>query len=198
MRVFCDGRARAEIQLTTPTEFLAAHPSQQIVRPTPSSWGEDGFNSVWLNEEAAWIYPPLHAATRRMTEVARRSRDTSDPAIERALRQAARELLLAQSSDWAFLIKTKSAPHYAKQRTEDHLARFQRLAENLDSGRVDGEFLGECEERANLFPNLNWRYYPFPRRGARGRSREMAHMQAHHMRFVSVRSILAHGFRQPC
>lgn len=152
-------REREEIQLTTPTEFLAAHPSQQIVRPTPSSWGENGFNSVWLDEQAAWIYPQLHPATRRMTEIARHHRATSDPAIESGLRQAARELLLAQASDWAFLIKTKSAPHYAKQRTEDHLSRFRRLAENLDNGRVDGEFLGECEERANLFPNLNWRYY---------------------------------------
>ena len=148
-----------DLQLTTPTEFLAAHPSQQIVRPNPSSWGEDGFNSVWLDEEAAWIYPRLHAATRRMTEVARQHRDTNDPAIERALRQAARELLLAQSSDWAFLIKTKSAPHYAKQRTEAHLARFQRLAEDLEAGRIDREFLDQCEERANLFRDLNWRYY---------------------------------------
>ncbi|MEO5717827.1 MAG: 1,4-alpha-glucan branching protein domain-containing protein [Chthoniobacterales bacterium] len=146
-------------RLTTPTEFLAAHPSQQVVRPNPSSWGEDGFCSIWLDEQVAWIYPQLHAATRRMTEVARRHRATSDPAIERALRQSARELLLAQSSDWAFLIKNKSAADYAKERTENHLSRFQHLAEALSADRVDLEFLGECEERANLFPDLNWRYY---------------------------------------
>ncbi|MGI8957022.1 MAG: glycoside hydrolase family 57 protein [Chthoniobacterales bacterium] len=152
-------REREDFVLATPTEFLAAYPSQQVVRPNPSSWGENGFSGVWLDEQAAWIYPLLHKATRRMTELARHYRETSDGAIERALRQAARELLLAQSSDWAFLIKTKSAPHYARQRTEDHLNRFQRLAADLDSGRIDREFLGECEERANLFPDLNWRYY---------------------------------------
>ena len=54
--------------------------------------------------------------------------------IERALRQAARELLLAQSSDWAFLIKTKSAPEYATQRTKDHLLCFNRLYDQLDIG----------------------------------------------------------------
>ncbi len=151
--------AREDFQLTTPTEFLTTHPSQQVVRPNPSSWGEHGFNSVWLDEQAAWIYPPLHAATRSMTEVARLHRATSDPAIERALQQAARELLLAQSSDWAFLIKTKSAPDYAKQRVEDHLFRFQRLAGALEAGCIDLEFLGQCEERVNLFPDLNWRYY---------------------------------------
>ncbi len=152
-------RERADFVLTTPSEYLAAQPSQQVVRPNPSSWGENGFNGVWLDEQSAWIYPPLHAATRRMTALARQHRATSDPATERALRQAARELLLAQSSDWAFLIKTNSAPEYAKQRTENHLAHFRRLADALEAGRIELDFLGECEERANLFPDLNWRYY---------------------------------------
>ena len=94
-----------------------------------------------------------------MIDLARDNRETVDASTERLLRQAARELLLAQASDWAFLIKTKSAPEYATQRTEDHLRRFNRLAEQLSTGRIDFEFLGECEARANLFPNLNWRYY---------------------------------------
>jgi 1,4-alpha-glucan branching enzyme len=152
-------REPKDFQLVTPTEFLAAHPSQQVVRPNPSSWGENGFNSVWLDKRTAWIYPHLHAATRRMTEIARRHCGTSDRAIERALRQAAREVLLAQSSDWAFLIKTKSAPEYATRRTIDHLVRFNRLYDQLVSGYFDFDFLGECEERANIFPELNWRYY---------------------------------------
>ncbi|HEY1584027.1 MAG TPA: 1,4-alpha-glucan branching protein domain-containing protein [Chthoniobacterales bacterium] len=150
---------RDELELTTPGAFLAAHPLHQVVRPNPSSWGEHGFSAVWLDEKAAWIYPHLHTATRRMTELARQHRQTTDPTIERALRQAARELLLAQSSDWAFLIKTKSAPAYASQRTKDHLLHFHRLYEELRDRRIDLEFLGECEERANLFPGLNWRYY---------------------------------------
>jgi 1,4-alpha-glucan branching enzyme len=152
-------RERDDFQLATPTEFLAKHPSQQVVKPNPSSWGEHGFNSVWLEENNAWIYPQLHAATRRMTEMARRQCDTTEPVIERLLRQAARELLLAQSSDWAFLIKTKSASEYATQRTKDHLRRFNRFYDQLDAGQFDFDFLGECEARANIFPTLNWRYY---------------------------------------
>ncbi|MEO7167309.1 MAG: 1,4-alpha-glucan branching protein domain-containing protein [Spartobacteria bacterium] len=152
-------RETTDFKLTTPGEFLTAHPAQQIVRPNPSSWGEHGFNGVWLDENNAWIYPPLHLATRRMTEIARQHHATTAPATERALRQAARELLLAQASDWAFLIKTKSAPEYATARTEEHLRRFTRLYEQLLREEIDLEYLGECEERANLFPNLNWRYY---------------------------------------
>ena len=94
-----------------------------------------------------------------MTELARRYRETTDPMIDRTLKQAARELLLAQASDWAFLIKTNSAPDYATQRTKNHLLRFNRFHEQLGSGEIDFDFLGECEEQANLFPNLNWRHF---------------------------------------
>ncbi len=152
-------RKPLEFQLVSPGQFLHEHPRQQIVRPNPSSWGEHGFSSVWLDEKNAWIYRHLHTATRRMTELARRYRETTDPMIDRSLKQAARELLLAQASDWAFLIKTNTAPDYATQRTRNHLLRFNRFHEQLGSGEVDLDFLGECEEQANLFPNLNWRHF---------------------------------------
>jgi len=143
----------------TPTEFLAANLSQQVVRPNPSSWGENGFNSVWLSEENAWIYRHLHGATRRMIEIARAQPEPVALLSDRALRQAARELLLAQSSDWAFLMKNQTAPQYAEARTREHLLRFNRLYEQLRVGSVDSIFLGECEARTPLFPNLDWRYY---------------------------------------
>ena len=46
---------------------------------------------------------------------------------ERALKQAARELLLAQSSDWAFILRSGTSPEYARKRVKDHLLRFLRL-----------------------------------------------------------------------
>jgi 1,4-alpha-glucan branching enzyme len=78
---------------------------------------------------------------------------------DRVLRQMARELLLAQSSDWAFLMKTGTAREYAAKRTKDHVLRFTRLYDQLVSGTVDEAFLQNCEWRDNLFPDLNWQYY---------------------------------------
>jgi 1,4-alpha-glucan branching enzyme len=75
------------------------------------------------------------------------------------LKQLTRELLLAQSSDWAFLMKTGAAREYATKRTTDHLARFSRLHDQFVINEVDEEFLRDCESRDNLFPNVNWRYY---------------------------------------
>jgi 1,4-alpha-glucan branching enzyme len=94
-----------------------------------------------------------------MTEAARRHEKTRSPFVNRTLKQLARELLLAQSSDWAFLMKTGTAVEYATRRTNDHLLRFTRLWEMLDSGQHDEALLAACEDRDNLFPNVNWKYY---------------------------------------
>jgi 1,4-alpha-glucan branching enzyme len=148
-----------EFSLTTPSEYLAGHPTQQLTEPATSTWGEQGYFEVWLNQSNAWIYTHLHIAARSLSEAARRYTDNPTSLTDRVLQQLARELLLAQSSDWAFLMKTGTAREYATKRTMDHLARFNRLRDRLVANHVDQEFLGECECRDNLFPNVNWRYY---------------------------------------
>ncbi len=151
--------AESEFRLTTPTEFLRAHPTQQTIQPAASSWGENGHLEVWLNPKNAWIYPQAHAAARKMTALARKYTAKAKPKFQRVLKQLARELLLAQASDWTFLIKTGTAPEYATRRTADHLARFNALHDQLASDRVDLAFLGECESRDNLFRDVDWRYF---------------------------------------
>jgi 1,4-alpha-glucan branching enzyme len=148
-----------DFRLSTPSEYLAANPTQQIVEPTTSTWGENGYFEVWLNSSNAWIYPQLHVAGRRMSNMARQHAEDPPALVDRMLKQLARELLLAQSSDWAFLMKTGTAREYATKRTVDHLSRFDRLHNQLVTNSVDEEFLCECEWRDNLFPNINWRYY---------------------------------------
>ena len=148
-----------EFSLTTPSEYLAGHPTQQLTEPATPTWGEHGYFEVWLNQSTAWIYTHLHTAAQSLSEAARRYTDNPTSLTDRVLKQLARELLLAQSSDWAFLMKTGTAREYATKRTMDHLARFNRLRDQLVANHVDQEFLGECECRDNLFPNVNWRYY---------------------------------------
>jgi 1,4-alpha-glucan branching enzyme len=146
-------------QLTTPTAFLANHPTQQTVSPAASTWGENGHLGVWLDQTNSWIYPHLQIASERMTKIARASARDDRPLTDRVLKQLARELLLAQSSDWAFLIKTGTAKHYATKRVTDHLLRFNRLYDEVAGGKVDEGFLANCEWRDNLFPDLDWRRY---------------------------------------
>ena len=76
-----------------------------------------------------------------------------------ALKQAARELLLAQASDWPFILRAGPSPDYARRRVKDHLLRFIALHEMLTLTRVDEKWLAEIESRDNLFPDVDWNYW---------------------------------------
>ena len=144
--------------LATPEEYLLRNPTNQIATPSPSSWGEEGYWRVWLNEKNEWIYPHLQVAQERMTEMVR-SFPKPTALQQRALKQAARELLLAQSSDWPFILRTGTSPDYAKRRVKDHLLRFIALHDQLTSTSVDEKWLAEVESRDNLFPDVDYRYW---------------------------------------
>jgi 1,4-alpha-glucan branching enzyme len=145
-------------ELVTPGGFLARHPTHQVATPAPSSWGEGGYWKVWLNEKNEWIYPHLRIAQERMTELARRF-PQPDALQERMLKQAARELLLAQASDWPFILRAGTSPGYARKRVKEHLLRFTRAYEQLTAGQLDAEWLQQIEWRDNLFPEVNYRYW---------------------------------------
>lgn len=145
--------------LETPSGYLASHEVLQVVQPCASSWGNKGYWEVWLDKSNAWIYPHLHAAARRMTEMARGHLKNRTRWRDEYLAQMARELLLAQSSDWAFLMRTGTAREYAEKRTKDHLLRFNRLYEGLRDNRPEQQFLAACRERDNIFPDIQWRHY---------------------------------------
>jgi len=145
-------------RLTTLAEYLERFPTNQVATPAASSWGHKGYHEVWLSGENDWIYRHLHKAADRMTELAARFPET-DGVKRRALNQAARELLLAQSSDWAFLMQQGTAQQYATTRTKHHLLRFTRLYEALCAGHVEEQWLGEIEARDTIFPTLDYRVY---------------------------------------
>jgi len=144
--------------LVTPEDYLREHPTHQVATPAESSWGEEGYWRAWLNETNEWIYPHLHVAQEHMTELARRLPEASGLA-ERALKQAARELLLAQASDWPFILRTGTSPDYARKRVKDHLLRFIALHKQLTATHVDEEWLNQLEWLDNIFPEVNYRYW---------------------------------------
>jgi 1,4-alpha-glucan branching enzyme len=144
-----------EISLLTPGEYLQRHPTNQIATPGGSSWGEEGYWRVWLNESNEWIYPHLQIAQERMTDLAHKFPNATGLRA-RALRQAARELLLAQASDWPFILRAGTSPDYARRRVKDHLLRFIALHEQLTLTKVDEKWLREIEARDNLFPDVDW------------------------------------------
>ncbi|MFC4767612.1 1,4-alpha-glucan branching protein domain-containing protein [Effusibacillus consociatus] len=146
------------VKTITPSEYLKLYSDYQVCRLPMSSWGRGGYADVWLRGENDWIYPALHKAEQRMIDLANRFRDPKQ-IEERALNQAARELMLAQSSDWAFIMDGKTMVDYAVKRTKFHINRFTRLYEMLTNGSIDEEWLTCLEQIDNVFPDLDYRIY---------------------------------------
>jgi len=146
------------IKLITPSEYLKRYPKNQVMTPSLSSWGWKGYSEVWLEGSNDWIYRHLHKMTERMVEAAK-THKAPNPLERRVLNQMARELLLAQSSDWAFILKTGTFVSYANRRLQEHTARFDRLYHDLKHHAIDAVILSEIEGKDPLFPQIDYRLY---------------------------------------
>ncbi|HVZ80718.1 MAG TPA: 1,4-alpha-glucan branching protein domain-containing protein [bacterium] len=146
------------LDFITPSDYLERHPDLQTTQPGFSSWGLGGYSEVWLNPNNDWIYPALAEACDEMVRLSQlhpKARGT----IQRALDQAARELLLAQASDWAFMLHTGNHAPYAEWRVKTHLTRFRLLQEGILHHSLEEGFLRELEGKDNLFPGLDHRVF---------------------------------------
>ena len=143
------------IKMVTPSDYLALHSSNQVSTPSFSSWGNNGYAEVWLEESNDWIYEHIHKAAERMTELARQF-PAAKGTVKRALNQAARELLLAQSSDWAFIMKTGTTVPYAVKRTREHIHNFTTLYHSLLKEEINEEWLITLEKKNNIFQDMSY------------------------------------------
>lgn len=144
--------------LVTLSEYLDRCPPNQVCLPSPSSWGYKGFNETWLNGKNDWIYRHLHQGGLGMETLAKKY-PRAEGLTRRALNQAARELLLAQASDWAFMIHAGTTEQYGTQRTKTHIDRLNRLKKQIELGRIDEPWLCAIEDQNNIFPWIDYRVF---------------------------------------
>ncbi|MCX5711147.1 MAG: DUF1957 domain-containing protein, partial [Candidatus Omnitrophica bacterium] len=154
-KIACD---QDEIRLITPSEYLEENPRNQVITPSMSSWGWKGYSEMWLQGSNDWIYRHLHEASDRMTELVTTYRNSAGT-LKRALNQGLRELLLAQSSDWGFILGTGTHTSYAVKRTKDHLLRFTRIYEDIKSNSIDEGWLADIESKDNIFSNIDYKVH---------------------------------------
>lgn len=67
--------------------------------------------------------------------------------------------MLAQSSDWAFIMTTGTMVEYAQKRTLSHVERFDELVDMVRLGTIDEMRLAEIEALDNLFADMDFRIY---------------------------------------
>jgi len=153
-----------DISLITSSSYIENYSSPEVISIPEGSWGEGGYHFVWFNEKTEWMWPIIYRAEKRMEDLARRYVDTSDLMIERMLNQAARELLLLESSDWPFLITTMQAAEYAKKRFKNHVDKFNTILDFVEGNKFDEEaiaYLTEVEDEDNPFSFIDFRVYNY-------------------------------------
>ena len=146
------------VELTTASAYLEAHPPDRALDLPEGSWGAGGGHFTWDNADTRWLWPVIHRAEARMAKAVARFPAASGPA-RHALDQAARELLLLQSSDWPFLISTGQAGAYAIERFRSHVERFEALVDSVMAGAPDEALIESLRARDNLFPEIDYRWF---------------------------------------
>jgi len=153
---------RPEMRLQTQTcgDYLRQITDHQAATPSASTWGHQGYSGYWLNESNDWIYPLLFKAEAELEKLASDLHGLAvTPLQQRALNQAARSVLLAQASDWPFILKADTNIEYAKKRLTDHLARFNYLHDCIRKNRINERYLTALEIIDDIFPDIDFRDY---------------------------------------
>lgn len=148
------------LELTTPSAYLNRHPVHQTGIPASSTWGHKGYFQTWINSKTEWIYPQLHECAHRMEKLAMKNgKGRVEVLTKRALNQCMRELLLAQSSDWSFIINSGTSVEYAERRVKDHVARFHYLANAIAKKDIKEKYLSAIEHMDNIFPDIDYKLF---------------------------------------
>ncbi|MCU0627138.1 MAG: DUF1957 domain-containing protein, partial [Gemmatimonadaceae bacterium] len=90
-----------------------------------------GSFAMWLNERTAWLWRRLWPLELRFWAVARTA--IAHAPRHAVLVQAARALLLAQSSDWPFMLTRDEAADHAARRATAHLDACEALVTALEA-----------------------------------------------------------------
>jgi 1,4-alpha-glucan branching enzyme len=146
------------VELTTASAYLEEHPPETVLHLPEGSWGAGGTHFVWDNTDTQWMWPIIHEAESRMSRMIEIYLQGGEEE-EKVINQAARELLLLQSSDWPFLVTTGQAKEYAIQRFLDHVDRFNRLLDSIRSGSPNIVLADQLWEKDKIFPEMDYRWY---------------------------------------
>lgn len=149
-------RRRTPVRPATAGRLLEDHPPRMALRLGSGSWGANGDFGMWLGPATAWTWERLWPLEERFWDLAPAA--LGQAAARPVLAQAARELLLAQSSDWQFIISTGAAGDYAERRFREHCEAAEQLLTALERGPAGLEEaqrqVEELHPRDALFPEI--------------------------------------------
>ena len=147
-----------DMHCALPSEYLKKVRRIQSINPFYASNLPSGYADELVNSSNDWMFPRIQKATERMIDLAERF--SNDQGLkERTLNMAAKELLLAQSTDWPLMADAQTSAEYAAAQCEEHLATFTDVYESLGSGTVSTDRLIKREKEYPIFSDMNYRFF---------------------------------------
>jgi 1,4-alpha-glucan branching enzyme len=145
------------VRPVTAARHLAEHPARQPIALPSGSWGANGDFSMWISESTVWTWERLWPLEERFWSCVPGALER--PAARPVLAQAAREMLLAQASDWQFIISTGVAADYAERRFRQHCddaeSLLAALAPGAETRLPEAQAVAEeLRRRDDVFPDI--------------------------------------------
>jgi 1,4-alpha-glucan branching enzyme len=151
-----------DVEALTVGAYLALAPADKAASLPAGTWGAGGDSRVWFNDELRFYWEIAYRAEDRFLDLWHRVDWRNQGPGTELLTEAARQLLLLQSSDWPFVIHTRGAVDYGLRRILDHGARFDDLCNGVEdclSGAPVDPVVLKTVERCRLvdpvFPDLD-------------------------------------------
>ncbi len=137
--------SRDDIMCVMPHQLLDC--DMETFEPVESSWGKGNDFSTWYNARVRHMVVKLEELLFRFDKALY----GNDPMVQ----QYARELMLASSSDWQFMISTGSYADYAQKRFEEHSIAAETILDMIENNMTGTTYINTRFDQYPIFDNID-------------------------------------------
>ncbi|HZK20417.1 MAG TPA: 1,4-alpha-glucan branching protein domain-containing protein, partial [Treponemataceae bacterium] len=157
-QVFRQAAKRDDIELKSCSSLVKNQYNLPLVEPTASATTPRGYGDELLDSTNSWMLRYVRKATERMLDLA--TRFTENTGLKaRTLDLAAKQIMIAQSGDWAKMVHLAHNANFADTRFRMSIANFTTVFEYLGANEMSTEWLTRIERQDSLFPWMNYRVF---------------------------------------
>jgi 1,4-alpha-glucan branching enzyme len=156
--IFRLGAADSDVAFAVTESLLQGQFSLQSLNPYLSATCGAGYGENLLDNNNAWLIRYVRKASDRMIDLADRFSGERGLKVW-MLNLAAKEVLLAQASDWPKMLHAWRSPEYAEERFKESILAFTTVFDSLGSNTMSIGWLTNMEKKHPLFPWLNYRVF---------------------------------------
>lgn len=156
--IFRQAANRDDLQIEKCSSLVKNQYTLPEIQPSMSAATPMGYGEEFLDNSNSWMLFYVRKATERMLDLATRFNENTGLKA-RTLNLAAKELLLAQSSDWPKMVHLERDADFADSRFKMSVANFTTIYEYLGANEMSTEWLTRIERQDSLFPWMNYRVF---------------------------------------